>query len=123
MARILVVDDDKDACEVAAARLNRAGHKTDCQTNGRNALLEIMQNTPEVLVLDLVMPELDGTNLLDVIRSYLRLQALPVIVWTALPFDHPTVDHARSYSVDAVIVKGKSTLDDLANAVDHALAA
>jgi CheY-like chemotaxis protein len=118
--KILVVDDDEDACEIASAQLAKDGHRTDSKTNGRDALLELMENTPDVVVLDLLMPELDGTNLLDVIRSYLRLQGLPVVVWTGLEEDSPMVQRALRYHVSAVLKKGKTTLDDLAAAVEQA---
>lgn len=121
MARILVVDDDKDACELAAARLAQDGHQVECQINGRQAIMQLMERMPDMVVLDLLMPEMDGTSLLDVIRSYLRLQTMPVIVWTALPADNPLVERARRRHIDAVIVKGISTLDDLADAVDRVL--
>lgn len=80
-----------------------------------------MEQMPDVVVLDLLMPEMDGTSLLDVIRSYLRLQSIPVVVWTALPGDNALVERARRRRVDAVLVKGVSTLNDLAAAVDRAL--
>jgi CheY-like chemotaxis protein len=121
MARILVVDDDADACEVAAERLGRSGHEVECMNNGRDALFRAMDKTPDLIVLDLLMPEMDGTNLLDVVRSYLRLQTLPIVVWTALPLDNPLVERAVRRGVNGVLVKGKSTLDDLAEAVDREL--
>lgn len=121
MASILIVDDDHDACEVAAARLRIDGHKVHCQTNGRDALLQLIERTPDAVVLDLLMPQLDGVNLLDVIRSYLRLQVLPVVVWTGLAEDSPLVERAQRYRVNSVIVKGKASLDDLSVAVQEAI--
>jgi CheY-like chemotaxis protein len=121
MARILVVDDDIDACEIAAARLAQSGHNVECQINGRDAILQLMEQMPDIVVLDLLMPEMDGTSLLDVVRSYLRLQTVPVVVWTALPADNPQVERALRRHVDAVVVKGISTLDNLAAAVDWVL--
>ena len=71
--------------------LETRGHATKCIPNGREALASIITAPPDLVVLDLFMPEMDGPGLLEVLRSYLRLQALPVIIWTGLP-DSPMVE-------------------------------
>jgi DNA-binding NarL/FixJ family response regulator len=76
----------------------------------------VIARTPDLVILDLFMPEMDGANFLEIIRSYLRLQSLPVIVLTGLP-DSPVVDRARFLKVNAILVKGKATLEEIAEAV------
>ena len=72
------------------------------------------------MLLDLFMPEIDGGGLLEIMRSYLRLQALPVIVLTGLP-ESPQVDRARHLKVNTVLVKGKATLEHILAAVKQEL--
>jgi CheY-like chemotaxis protein len=62
------------------------------------------------------MPEMDGASLLEILRSYLRLQSLPVVIVTGLP-DSPMVERARHLKVNSILVKGKATLEDIARAV------
>jgi CheY-like chemotaxis protein len=116
MSHVMIVDDAIDTCEVLATFLERAGHRVTCVASGRQALSDLIRELPDVMVLDLLMPGMDGAALLTVIRSYLRLQSLPVVVLTALP-DSPLVEQVRQLGVELVLVKGKATLEDIRRAV------
>ena len=120
MAKILIVDDDADGCESLAVFLRDSGHIATCAPNGREALLLVLADLPDVVVLDLVMPEMDGPSFLEVVRSYLRIQSLPVVVLTALG-ESPMIDRARALKVNSILVKGKATTDDILKALDEAL--
>lgn len=120
VARILIVDDDADGCEALLTFLERAGHNVECAPNGQKALSAIIERPPDLVVLDLFMPEMNGGSLLEILRSYLRLQALPVIVLTGLP-DSPLVERARHLKVNSIFVKGKATFDEIARAVEDEL--
>lgn len=85
MAVVLVVDDDIDAREAVARYLCKAGHRVICVPNGRDALAALTDDSPDVVVLDALMPEMDGVSFLEVIRCYLRWQKLPVLLLTAYP--------------------------------------
>jgi CheY-like chemotaxis protein len=63
-------------------------------------------------VLDLLMPEMDGTDLVEILRSYLRLRALPIIVVTAAP-DSPQAYKARRQKVKAILQKARATFEDI----------
>ena len=120
MARILIVEDDADSCMPLATFLRSKGYEVDCLPNGKEALVAVIAQTPDLIILDLFMPEMDGAGLLEIMRSYLRLQSLPVILWTGLP-DSPLVERARHLKVNDVLVKSKATFDDILNAVEMAL--
>ena len=121
MAYVLLVDDDADGREALRRFLEqREGHRVEVVGNGKAALTAVIDRTPDLVVLDLLMPDMDGANFLDVVRSYARLQSLPVIVLTALR-DGPMVEDARHLKVDAVLLKGEATLDQVAAAVRAAL--
>ena len=81
--RILVVDDEEDACRVLAAHLEEEPCELRLASNGREAL-EIMENyTPDLVLLDLMMPVMDGMTFLNRIRALPRFQFLPVVIVTA----------------------------------------
>ena len=120
MAYVLVVDDGVDVREALCESLRRAGHEVGCVEDGREALRTILDRTPDIVVLDLFMPGMDGGGLLEVLRSYLRLQHLPVVVLTGLP-DSPMVDRARHLHVNAILVKGKATMSEIVAAVAQEL--
>jgi len=115
----MVVDDAIDSCEPLAKFLELAGHRVTCVPNGKQALSDIIQDTPDVVILDLMMPEMDGPTLLEVLRLYLRLQSLPVVVLTGIP-DSPLVTRVRNAGVNAILVKGKATFEDIERAVREA---
>jgi len=120
MAQLLIVDDDVDTCAPLAKFLRRKGHQVDCLPNGKDALVSIISKAPDLIILDMFMPEMDGAGLLEIMRSYLRLQSLPVIVWTGLP-DSPLVERSRHLRVSDILIKTKASFDDIAAAVESAL--
>jgi CheY-like chemotaxis protein len=120
MAKILIVDDHEDARESQAILFRDDGHTVTCAPNGREALAVVLTDLPDVVLLDLMMPEMDGPSFLEVVRSYLRIQSLPVVVLTALS-DSPMIERARALKVNAILVKGKATPADIRKAVEEAL--
>lgn len=116
MARVLIVDDDADGMEPVGNYLTRIGHTVDCVPNGKEALMAVIARPPDVIILDILMPEMDGAQFLQIIRSYLRLQSLPVVVLTGAP-DSPTAERARHLSVNQVLVKSQATLPQIAEAI------
>jgi CheY-like chemotaxis protein len=121
MARMLIVDDNDDGREAICKYLEALGHQVICVPNGREALAHVLAHIPDVVLLDLIMPELDGPSFLEVVRSYLRLQSLPVVVFTALA-DSPMVARAQALKVNSILVKGKATSEDIRKALEEAIA-
>jgi CheY-like chemotaxis protein len=119
MPHVMLVDGAVEACGPLAKFLERSGHRVTCVGSGREALTDLIRDLPDVLIMDLLMPGMDGASLLAVIRSYLRLQSLPVVVLTALP-DSPMVQRVLDLGVDSVLIKGKASLDDVRSAVNDA---
>ena len=120
MAYLLIVEDDVDNRQALCKSMERVGHEVACVGNGQEALASILARRPELIILDLFMPEMDGPSLLEILRSYLRLQSLPVIVLTGAP-DSPQVDRVRSLKVNAILTKAKATHEEIAQAVAQEL--
>jgi CheY-like chemotaxis protein len=120
MASIMIVDDAIDSCEPLGKYLEKSGHEVRCVANGREALAQVILQLPDVVILDLFMPEMDGPSFLEVVRSYLRLQSLPVVVLTALS-ESPMVERTRNLHVNAILVKGKATFEDIRRAAEEAV--
>ena len=83
----LIVEDDSDSFLVAQVTLEGAGFHTLEAVDGRRALTMLgeMMRRPDLIVLDLHLPEVDGTDVLRYIRSSARLTGTKVIVATAYP--------------------------------------
>src|SRR5918999_2506349 len=79
--RILVVDDDPTVADVVARYLLRDGHDVECVADGRLALTKARENPPDLVVLDLMLPGMDG---LEVCWRLRKISPVPVVMLTAL---------------------------------------
>jgi DNA-binding response OmpR family regulator len=79
--RILVVDDDPTVAEVVARYLVRDGHQVDCVADGPTALMKAAESDPDLVVLDLMLPGIDG---LEVCRRLRERRPVPIVMLTAL---------------------------------------
>jgi CheY-like chemotaxis protein len=83
MARVLVVDDQAEGREALSRFLAIRGHRLTSAANGEEALAKLLTDRPDVMILDVRMPKLDGMGLLEALRSYRRWHRLPVILLAA----------------------------------------
>jgi two-component system, OmpR family, alkaline phosphatase synthesis response regulator PhoP len=81
--RILIVEDDPDIAELVGRYLDKAGFITEPVVSGREALISIAARPPELVVLDLMLPHVDGLEVCRVIRSNEATAAIPIIMLTA----------------------------------------
>lgn len=120
MAKILVVEDEQDSSEALARILRMSGYEVETVPNGKVALESIIDAPPDLVVLDLLMPGMDGVSLLKILRSYMRLKTLPVVVWTGVG-DAGIVDRIRTLDVNEVVPKGQPSFNELLRAVKDGL--
>jgi len=83
VARVLVVEDDPDIAQLVAHYLEKAGFATEVTSSGREALTFIAARPPDVLVLDLMLPQVDGLEICRVVRGNDATAAIPIIMLTA----------------------------------------
>ncbi len=83
MPRVLVVDDEINIVRLIQVNLQRQGYEVETANNGAQALAKIKESRPDLLVSDVMMPEMDGFELLANIRRDPTLMDLPVIMLTA----------------------------------------
>src|SRR5476649_1805904 len=81
--RILIVEDDPDIAELVARYLDKAGFTTERAASGREALQAIALRPPELLVLDLMLPQVDGLEVCRAVRANEKTAAIPIIMLTA----------------------------------------
>jgi DNA-binding response OmpR family regulator len=81
----LIVEDEKDISIIFAKALHAAGFETEVVHNGDAAIIWLSTNIPNVVVLDLHMPRMAGTDVLQHIRNEPRLEGVNVIIATAYP--------------------------------------
>ena len=115
-ASVLVVDDDADMRDMTARLLTKSGCEVQVAENGRVALDRLALYTPTLIVLDLMMPEVDGFDFLLALRRQPAWQAIPVVVVTAKEITDED-RHRLNGSVKRILQKRGSHRDDLLAAV------
>lgn len=80
---VIVVEDERDMADLIALRLKREGFLVDVAYDGQEAIGKIKSDSPDLVLLDLMMPKMSGTEVLREMRSDPRTSAIPVVVLTA----------------------------------------
>jgi CheY-like chemotaxis protein len=115
MAKVLIIEDDRAQRMLYKAEVSELGHKVILARDGREALKKINAHHPDVIVLDIMMPNMDGLETLqEKLRNY---PDIPVIIHSA--YSHFEEDW-RSWSAEEYVVKS-SDLTHLKNAIKRAL--
>jgi signal transduction histidine kinase/DNA-binding response OmpR family regulator len=120
--RLLLVEDDPDARLRIREAMGRAGWSVAEATHGREALERLAEAVPDAIVLDLLMPEMDGFQFLAELRKRAEWRHIPVLVVTALDL---SAEQRRRLNgeVERVICKNGPIRDELLSEVGRALAA
>lgn len=104
MPKILVVDDEEDVVRLLEFRLSKEGFDVICCGDGQTAITLMEQHKPDLVVLDIMMPLMDGMEVLRQIRSRRATSKIPVIMLTAKT-SSVAVDEARQLWVSDYIMK------------------
>lgn len=95
MAKILIVEDEKNMQEIIAEYLRRGGHTCFTADDGMDALLVLKSNPMDLLILDIMMPHLDGFSVCKIARE---TSSLPIIMLTAKDSEE---DKLKGYDLGA----------------------
>ena len=122
MANVLIVDDDVDGCRPLARLLEVVGHKPFFVHDGRDALNLLDRVRPDMILLDVMMPGVDGIDVLRTIRAHPMHKDLPVVVYSALS-DPETVDRAIKSGAQSYLVKSKVDFQEIRRCIESHLGA
>jgi CheY-like chemotaxis protein len=118
---VLVVDDDDILRRGLVQALDNAGWKVREAENGNAGLGRLAESVPDIIVLDLMMPEMDGFEFIERLRQRAEWREIPVIVVTAK--DLTEEDHLRlNGGVERILQKDAPTRDEMLKEVSATLA-
>ena len=119
MAQVLVIEDDSDTRTLLSEFLCDDGHETDEAAEGVTGIEMATANVPDVILLDVLMPRLDGFQVLEALQSDERTSAVPVVMLSGTTdMDAMT----RAFQLGAVEYLGKPcSRADVVNAVNSAI--
>lgn len=120
MPKILVVDDMALCREPIAEALRRNGYQAICATDGSEALSLLREQRPDLILLDLTMPEMDGLAVLRVVRRNPHFKEIPVILLTDMAQRRYVLD-AVQCGVQGYILKSEFSLEELLARVEKCL--
>jgi CheY-like chemotaxis protein len=111
-ATVLVVDDDPDALDLVVAMLEGNDYEIRTATSGREAMDQVARERPDAIVLDLMLPEMDGFEVVHRLSMNDEWRAIPVILLTARDLSH---EEKRALDIGAarIIQKGSFSRDEL----------
>ncbi len=100
MAVILVADDDDILVELARFRLEHDGHSVMTASDGRSAVQSVRKYMPDLIILDAMMPVLNGLEVLHEIREDAETSTIPVLMLTARKGEADVISALRSGASD-----------------------
>ncbi len=118
MTNILIVEDDKTLSEAYRLILAKENHTVRTASNGKNALEVLADFKPDIILLDLLMPEMDGIEFLEKYELDKQGKGVKVVILSNVGDDKKVKD-ALKLGATRYIVKAHATPDELARLVNH----
>ena len=119
--KILIIEDDTFLQGLAASKLGKEGYEVITALNGDEGVKMADVNLPDIILLDLVLPGLDGFDALAKIRKNDRLKKVPVVIFSNLAEEKDMI-RATELGANEFMVKSNFTLDELAAKIKNLIA-
>ncbi|MCB9766688.1 MAG: response regulator [Candidatus Omnitrophica bacterium] len=120
---VLIVDDEPDIRDILTRVLEEEGYRTAVATNGKEAIDQISQEKPALVLLDILMPEMDGFEVVERIQKHPEWKSIPVIIMTALDLTEADRQRLNGY-VEKILEKETFNPDhllaEISNRIGHA---
>lgn len=118
--KILIVDDEQFVVKALREKLLSEGFAVDSAYDGQEALLKVTKAKPDLILLDIIMPKLDGISVLKRLKQSPETNNIPVIILTNL-YDDKKVSEVLEAGNTDYLVKVEHTLADIVNKVKEEL--
>jgi DNA-binding response OmpR family regulator len=112
MKKVLIIEDDSFLQGLEASKLERSGYKVITASNGGEAIKKINEPDIDIILLDLILPDFNGFEVLAKIRQLDHLKKIPVIVFSNLS-EEKDIDKSKELGATDFLVKSNFTLDEL----------
>ena len=116
----MLVEDDKSLRDIYNIRLAAEGYTTALASDGEEALSVVVQEKPDLIIADVMMPKISGFDMLDILRSQPETKNIKVIMMTALSSDDQR-QRGEALGAEKYLVKSQVGIEDVVNAVHEVL--
>lgn len=120
MAKILLVDDDSVLLRLYSTKFVNEGHEVKTALNGQEALDIVKTYIPDVMVLDLLMPKLNGFTFIEMVRTDARLRQVPIIVFSSVVNDEQ-IARLKTMGISDYLNKTDTTPTQLVQLINQKL--
>ena len=120
MAKVLLVDDDTVLLKLYSTRLKADNHTVEIATNGEEGIEMLSQFRPDVIVLDLLMPKLNGFSFIETIRKNPELQNIPVIIFSSVA-NQDQINRLKEFGIKTILNKIDITPTQLVSVIQKHL--
>ena len=110
---ILLVDDDPLIIRMYQNRLSNDGYEVRTASNGEEALIQVMKEKPDLILLDIMMPKMNGVETLKRLKAEPKTENIPVIILTNLGDNPKDIESAKRLGALDYLVKVETTLKKL----------
>ena len=119
--KVMLVEDDIALRDIYQTRLTAEGFEVSVVADGEEALTEALRIRPHLILLDLMMPKINGFDVLDILKKTGETKDTKVIVLSALSDDNSQA-RAKELGADEYIVKSQTSLSDVVDKIHRHLA-
>ena len=120
MTKLMIVEDDIALREIYSIRLTAEGYTIVVAGDGEEALAVAVQEKPDLILSDVMMPKISGFDMLDILRSTPELKDVKVIMMTALSSPEQRA-RGESLGADRYLVKSQVGIEDVVNVIHEVL--
>ena len=103
--RVLVIEDNMDLLETVSCSLRAVGMEVTTARSGREGLERARQEPPEIILTDLMLPQVNGYEICTMLKQDTRYQRIPVIIWSATKILGKDAELAKDCGADAFVLK------------------
>jgi CheY-like chemotaxis protein len=116
MSKILIVEDDPLINKMYSEKLTRDGYEVEVASNGHEGLDKLNKGGFDLIILDIMMPVMSGTELITEIKKDQNLEKLPIIVLSNLT-EGPEIEKAKKMGISEYLIKSDLDPEDVSKAV------
>ncbi len=98
--KILVVDDEPDFVKIILARLKNNGYEAISAANGKEAIKEAQLHKPDLIVMDIMMPDMDGTDAVRLLHADVKTENIPIIFISGAMVNIPENEGTRQATIN-----------------------
>lgn len=119
--KILIIEDDTVLAKMYAKKFENDGFQVILVFSGREATIAVEREMPDVIVLDIMLPAIDGFTIIKNIKQNPKIKDIPIVILTNLGTSQIIIDEAKKLGVNNYLVKYKTATREVVRVVEESV--